>query len=101
MSEQSVTNRFLTKFKNQFGSSDGYPGEFDRETLFKHIKVGTTVGILTPHGNVIQGRAVMFNRGQNCWVLNAGGAHGTPKIAEARNTVFVTGAAKILKYEKR
>lgn len=49
------------------------------------IAAGDSVTIRTPHGAVRRGRAVM--RGPSGWVLNLGGAHGTPGIATATNIV--------------
>jgi hypothetical protein len=56
---------------------------------FETIKPGDRVTIKTPHGSEISGRAVMFNTKFQCWVLNLGGPHGTPGLADARNTVKV------------
>lgn len=61
---------------------------------FSDIGVGDTVMLQTPHGGFIQGRAVMRNRDYACWVLNAGGPHGTPKIVDADNFVRIVRKAK-------
>jgi len=54
------------------------------------IEPGDTVHILTTHGNILKGRAVMKSRGlKNTWVINTGGEHGTPKIASEENIVDV------------
>ncbi len=58
------------------------------ESLFNLIKPGAKVTIVTPHGNRITGSAVM--RGPAGWVLNTGGPHGTPKIANDDNVVKVS-----------
>ena len=56
---------------------------------FAEICRGDTVTFVTPHGNRITGKAVMFNRQTKCWVLNCGGAHGTPGLADVDNTCTV------------
>lgn len=82
---------WLAKNKHKFGTTDGLPGEFHREQLFNLIKPGSTVGIITPHGNKLHGRVVM--RGPAGWVFGiAGSAHGQPAIADERNTIYVGGA---------
>lgn len=90
------TESFLHKFQRSFGSSDKLPGEFAREVLFNHIKIGMTVGIITPHGRILQGVARIHNKVANCFVLNTGGPHGTPQIATEKNTVYIPKADKIL-----
>lgn len=64
---------------------------------FQDIKPGSRVTILVPAGigrNGIEykertGRAVM--RSSTGWVLNLGGPHGTPGLADEQNTVKVNG----------
>jgi hypothetical protein len=56
--------------------------------LFRSASVGDTVTILTPHGQERRGR-VVFKFATHL-VLNGGGKHGTPLIADDRNTVKVT-----------
>ena len=51
------------------------------------IRAGDRVTIRTPQGQERAGRAVM--RGPAGWVLNMGGAHGTPGIASEENIVKV------------
>lgn len=80
----------MTANRAAFGTSDGYPGDHHREMIFKQIKPGGHVGILTQHGQLQVGRVVM--KGPAGWVLNLGGTHGTPGIADATNTVYVSGA---------
>lgn len=82
--------QWLAANKHKFGTTDGLPGEFHRECLFNLIKPGSTVGIITSHGSKLSGRVVM--RGPAGWVFNAGGPHGTPAIADERNTIYVGGA---------
>jgi hypothetical protein len=36
----------------------------------------------------------MRNRGRGCWVLNLGGAHGTPGIADDDNIVAINRGGK-------
>lgn len=65
--------------------------------LFDLIRVGSKVTILVyagmgRHGAEWKegtGKAVM--RGPHGWVLNMGGAHGTPGIADSTNVVAVNG----------
>ena len=87
-----LVEKFLAKNKAKFASADGFPAAFHREALFDQIQVGKTVGILTPQGNVRTGRATIPNKEHRCFVLNGGGAHGTPIIASPENTIFVSGA---------
>lgn len=69
--------------------------EGDAQLLVDSIRHGDKVTILVPAGfgrggqewEPRSGRAVM--RGPAGWVLNLGGAHGTPGIASARNIVSV------------
>lgn len=83
--------------RERFGSRDKLPGAYHREALFNSIKVGTMVAIQTPHGSLLEGRAVM--RGPAGWVLNLGGPHGTPGIASEGNVVWVTRASKVLGFK--
>ena len=55
--------------------------------LYDAIRNGDTVTIETRHGNLLKGRAVMLGPGG--WVLNLGGPHGTPGIANRDNVVAV------------
>jgi hypothetical protein len=80
---------WLDRNRPKFGSADGLPGEFLRQDLFKHIRPGVQAGIVTCHGTLLSGRAVMVFHTHA--VLNGGGAHGTPLIADARNTVYCAG----------
>ena len=59
--------------------------------LRKVIKSGDRVVIKTPQGQTRKGKAVMYNPQYNSWVLNMGGAHGTPGIASEKNIVTVNG----------
>ena len=94
-----IAKEWLKNNRLNINSFDGLPGEFHREYLFAGIKGGSRVAIKTPHGSLLEGRAVM--RGPAGWVLNLGGSHGTPGIATERNVVWVTGASKILNFEVR
>lgn len=67
----------------------GLPGPFEQEVLFNKIRPRSLVTIVTPHGSKLKGRAVM--RGPAGWVLNLGGAHGTPGIATEDNVIAVRG----------
>ena len=81
---------WLDKNKEKFGTQDGLPGEFHRESLYNQIGPGKTVGIVDRFSKVRTGRVVMS--GPAGWVLNMGGPHGTPGIATPENTVYVSGA---------
>lgn len=81
----------------QWLAKNGYsekrlPDQFIREVLFSKIRIGSTVGIVTTHGSLLTGRATIPNQQQRCWVLNGGGRHGTPLIANAENVIYVAGA---------
>jgi hypothetical protein len=52
------------------------------------IKSGDRVTIVDRFGKEHTGRAVML--GSYGWVLNMGGPHGTPAIANSANTVRVS-----------
>lgn len=56
--------------------------------LVDSIRAGDKVTILTPHGSKLTGRAVMRSSSGG-WVLNLGGRHGTPGLADERNVVRV------------
>ena len=58
--------------------------------LIDTIRAGDTVTILTPQNSKLKGRAVMKNLQYDSWVLNGGGRHGTPLIADDSNVVKVT-----------
>lgn len=60
-------------------------GEGQGEGVMALIRSGDRVTIRTPQGQERSGKAVM--RGPHGWVLNLGGAHGTPGIADERNIV--------------
>lgn len=62
--------------------------------ILSQIRAGDRVTIRTSHGQELTGRAVMFNREQQCWVLNLGGRHGTPGIADETNIVKVRKSRK-------
>jgi hypothetical protein len=62
-------------------------------TEFAKIKPGSRVTIVTRLGQQRTGRAVM--RGPAGWVLNMGGRHGTPAIADERNTVKATAPRRL------
>lgn len=81
--------QFVERHKNEFGTHDGLPSEFFREAMYNAIRPRDTVGIVTPHGNILCGKVVMS--GPAGWVINTGGPHGTPEIAGPENTVYVSG----------
>ncbi|MBZ5532610.1 MAG: hypothetical protein LAO20_14350 [Acidobacteriia bacterium] len=67
------------------------PGKRLRQNpgLVDAIRPGDRVTIVTPHGQQRTGRAVMPSSSGG-WVLNMGGAHGTPGIASDSNIVRVS-----------
>jgi len=56
--------------------------------MYSQIRNGARVTIVNRFGQQHTGRAVMLGLGG--WVLNMGGAHGTPGIATPENVVKVT-----------
>lgn len=63
-----------------------------KELLLNAIVAGDLVTISTPQGGTQRGRAVML--GPFGWVLNAGGKHGRPVVADARNIMAVKAQVK-------
>lgn len=57
------------------------------KNLLKMVKRGDLVTIRTPQGQKVSGKAVM--KGPHGWVLNMGGRHGRPGVADERNIVEV------------
>lgn len=90
MPTTKMVSRWLETNKHRFGSHDNLPGEFHRRAIFKAIRPRSLVGIVTPQGGILAGKAVMVFHTHA--VLNGGGPHGTPLIADASNTVYCTGA---------
>lgn len=64
----------------------------DKDLLLSSIAPGDLVTISLPQGQKRSGRAVM--RGPYGWVLNAGGKHGTPIVANERNILKVAPGGK-------
>jgi hypothetical protein len=59
--------------------------------LIDSVRHGDRVTILTPQGQERSGRAVMRSS-HDGWVLNGGGRHGTPLLADDSNTVRINFA---------
>jgi len=59
----------------------------EHPSLLDAIRPGDRVTIINRFGQQHTGRAVM--RGPHGWVLNMGGAHGTPAIATDENITHV------------
>ena len=72
------------------------PAPEAEQDLCDYIRNGDRVTILTPHGQKLTGRTVMRNRQTGCWVLNLGGRHGTPGIADSENIVRVVRGGKVI-----
>lgn len=83
---EGPVQRWLAKNKRKIESHDGLPGPWHREHIFNSIRPRSKVGIITPHGNILTGSAVMVFPSHA--VLNGGGAHGTPLIADRTNTIY-------------
>ena len=62
-------------------------GERINQSMFGRIRFDSVVTIVNRFGQRHTGRARI--RGPHGWVLNMGGAHGTPAIADERNVVQV------------
>lgn len=77
------------KHAHKIASHNGLPGPFHRAYIFRSIRPRDTVAIETRHGQVILGQVVMVFSSHA--VLNLGGAHGTPGIANENNTVYASG----------
>lgn len=87
---RKACKNWLAKWKENFGTRDGLPGEFFRECLFNMLGPQMAVGIVTPHGSVVTGRTVM--KGPAGWVAcddRTGGAR--PLICTDENVVWVPG----------
>lgn len=61
--------------------------------LIDAVRPGDCVTIINPHGSRITGRATMRSSAGG-WVLNAGGRHGTPALADESNTINVKPAKR-------
>lgn len=57
--------------------------------LRERIKHGDKITIVSSTGQKVTGRAVMFNPKIDAWVLNIGGKHGTPAIADLSNIIGI------------
>lgn len=55
-------------------------------TLVEIIRPGWTVTIVNRFGQHLRGRAVMRSK-YGGWVLNGGGRHGTPLLADNENII--------------
>ena len=62
--------------------------------MVDEIRPGDRVTIVDRFGQKRTGRAVMRSS-HGGWVLNMGGQHGTPAIADDKNTVKVIKSKKI------
>lgn len=77
------------KHARKISSHNGLPGPFHRSHIFRSIQPHDAVAIETRHGQVLLGRVVMVSASHA--VLNLGGPHGTPGIADETNTVYASG----------
>lgn len=59
-------------------------------TMFDAIRAGDRITIVNRFGQEKTGRAVMYNPQYDEWVLNMGGAHGTPANATRKNVVKIS-----------
>jgi hypothetical protein len=83
-----------TTARFQRPGSHNFPNRPDGAELLSQITAGTRVTIMTPHGQERTGRAVMRSS-HGGWVLNMGGAHGTPGLVDERNIVRVGRKRKL------
>ena len=60
-------------------------------SIIDQIKPGDLVTIKDRFGKLQKGKARIYNRNHNIWVLNMGGRVGTAGIASAQNIVMVNG----------
>jgi len=67
------------------------PKSMPDRSAFDAIKPGSRVSMRTPQGQVVKGKAVMYNRQHDSWVLNMGGRHGTPGVVSRDNFVGLGG----------
>jgi len=68
----------------------------DNPSALDEVRAGSMVTIADYDGKLRTGRAVMPSS-HGGWVLNLGGAHGTPAIADERNIVRVGGGSRRLR----
>lgn len=59
--------------------------------LVDQIRHGDKVTIVDRQGKQRTGKAVMKSSMPGCWVINLGGAHGTPGLACDDNVIRVRG----------
>jgi len=64
------------------------PGEETEEMISRWIRCGDKVTIINRFGQERTGRAVMRSSAGG-WVLNMGGPHGTPALADEENITRV------------
>ena len=72
------------------GSSKAAPAP---RRLIDCVRPGDWVTIITPHDSKLSGRAVMRSSAGG-WVLNGGGRHGAPLLANDSNTINVRSAKR-------
>ena len=72
----------------------GGPQPEPLSSLCDMVRAGDRVTILSRHGSRLSGRAVMRNRQNGGWVLNLGGAHGTPGLADDENITAISRGGK-------
>jgi len=87
---ESPARKWLARNRDMFKTVDGYPTPDQRKGIFAQIEGGKFVGVLTPQGLLLTGRAVMKN-GKG-WVLSASGPDNQQAVANEQNTVYVAGA---------
>lgn len=61
------------------------------ESIVSQIKNGDLVTIVTKQKQLKRGKARIFNRATETWVLNMGGSNGIPAIASDDNIVAING----------
>ena len=74
------------------------------QSLCDIIRAGDIITFQKPGGMgrqgreyiTVRGRAVMRNRQYGCWVVNLGGRHGTPGIADEENILGVKRGGRVI-----
>jgi hypothetical protein len=87
---ESPARKWLNANRAAFKTVDGYPSGDQRKHLFSQIRSGRFVGILTPQGCVLSGRAVMQTEAG--WLLGCAGAANSQALATVSSVVYVSGA---------
>ena len=95
IAEMGISDRELLSYIKDSSRMFGGPNEGKLNELgtgvVSQIRNGDRVTIKTRFGKEVTGKARIFNREQNLWVLNMGGTNGTPGLADEENIVSING----------